>query len=216
MNNICELANNNPKDCDKSLCRLYVLYRSFSYCNSQILVPGAQLPVTCDIQIALQWRNNGRNSVSSHQPHDCLLNRLFRRKSKKTSKLRIAGLCAANSPGTSEFPTQMASNADNVSIWWLITDNMIITERYQQMYPKSLMSKSNNINLNIKLLNNLNHEIMSIYKIMWCYNVIYQFQYNADTISVYVLYVSYLAHHYLFLSGWARCWPFGSIFSGHR
>ena len=29
---------------------------------------------------ALQWRHNGRDSVSNHQPHDCLLNRLFRRK----------------------------------------------------------------------------------------------------------------------------------------
>ena len=35
----------------------------------------------------LQWRHNGRESVSNHQPHDCLLNRLFRRGTKKTSKL---------------------------------------------------------------------------------------------------------------------------------
>ena len=48
----------------------------------------------------------------------CLLNRLFRRKSKKTSKLRVTGLCAGNSPGTGEFPAQMASDAENVSIWW--------------------------------------------------------------------------------------------------
>ena len=66
----------------------------------------------------LQWRHNGRGSVSNHQPHDCLLNRLFRRRSKKTSKLRVTGLCAGNSPGTGEFPAQMASNAENVSIWW--------------------------------------------------------------------------------------------------
>ena len=31
----------------------------------------------------LQWRHNGRGSVSNHQPHHCLLNRLFRRRSKK-------------------------------------------------------------------------------------------------------------------------------------
>ena len=47
---------------------------------------------------ALQWRHNGRDSVTNHQPHDCLLNRLFRRRSKKTSKLSVAGLCAGNSP----------------------------------------------------------------------------------------------------------------------
>ena len=55
--------------------------------------------------------------TSNHQPHDCLLNRLFRCKSKKISKLRVTGLCAGNSPGTGEFPTQMDSNAENVSIW---------------------------------------------------------------------------------------------------
>ena len=48
--------------------------------------------------ITLQWRHNGRDGVSNHQPHDCLLNRLFQRRSKKTSKLRIIGLCAGNSP----------------------------------------------------------------------------------------------------------------------
>ena len=63
--------------------------------------------------IALQWRHNERDGVSNHQPRDCLLNRLFRRRSKKTSKLRLTGLCA----GKGEFPAQMASNAENVSIW---------------------------------------------------------------------------------------------------
>ena len=73
----------------------------------------------CSLQwCALPWRHNGRDSVSNHQPHDCLLNRLFRRRSKKTSKLRVAGLCAGTSPGTGEFPAQMASYAENVSICW--------------------------------------------------------------------------------------------------
>ena len=66
----------------------------------------------------LRWRHTGHDGVSNHQPHDCLLNRLFRRKSKKTSKLRVTGLCAGNSPGTGEFPAQMVSNAENVSMWW--------------------------------------------------------------------------------------------------
>ena len=34
---------------------------------------------------SLEWRHNGRDSVSNHQPHVCILNRLFRRRSKKTS-----------------------------------------------------------------------------------------------------------------------------------
>ena len=54
----------------------------------------------------------GHGSVSNHQPYDCLLSRLFRRRSKKASQLRVNGLCAGNSPVTGEFPTQMASNAE--------------------------------------------------------------------------------------------------------
>ena len=45
----------------------------------------------------LQWRHIGRDRVSNHQPHDYLLNSLFKRRSKKTSKLRVTGLCAGNS-----------------------------------------------------------------------------------------------------------------------
>ena len=45
-----------------------------------------------------------------------LLNRLFSRRSKKTPKFRVTGLCAGNSPMTGEFPAQMASNAENVPI----------------------------------------------------------------------------------------------------
>ena len=41
-----------------------------------------------------------------------------RRRSKKTSKPRATGLCAGNSPDAGEFPAQMASNGENVSIWW--------------------------------------------------------------------------------------------------
>ena len=66
----------------------------------------------------LRWRRNGHGGVSNHQPHHCLLNRLFGCRSKKTSKVRVTGLCVGNSPGTGEFPSQMASNAENVSIWW--------------------------------------------------------------------------------------------------
>ena len=63
-------------------------------------------------QYTLQWRHNGRDGVSNHQPHDILINRLFRRRSKETPKLRVTGLCVGNSPATGEFPAQMASNAE--------------------------------------------------------------------------------------------------------
>ena len=52
----------------------------------------------------LHWRHNDHAGVSHHQTHDCLLNRLFRRRSKKTSKLRVTGLCVGNSPGSGKSP----------------------------------------------------------------------------------------------------------------
>ena len=55
----------------------------------------------------MSWCHNERDGVPDLQPHDCLLNRLFRRRSQKTSK-----------PVTGEFPAQRDSNAENVSIWW--------------------------------------------------------------------------------------------------
>ena len=50
--------------------------------------------------------------------YGCLVYRLFRRRSKKTSKLCVTALCAGNSPVTGEFPAQRASSAENGSIWW--------------------------------------------------------------------------------------------------
>ena len=54
--------------------------------------------------ISLRWRHNGCDGVSNHQPFDYLLNRLFRHRSKKTSKLRVTGLCVGNSPGPVNSP----------------------------------------------------------------------------------------------------------------
>ena len=54
--------------------------------------------------MSLQWRYNDHDGVSNHQPHHCLLNRLFRRRSRKTSKLRVTGLCVGNSPGPVNSP----------------------------------------------------------------------------------------------------------------
>ena len=64
----------------------------------------------------LQWRHNEPDSDSNHRRLDSLLNRLFTRRSKKTSKLLVTGLW--NSPVAGGFPSQRASYADNVSIWW--------------------------------------------------------------------------------------------------
>ena len=87
--------------------------------QTAVLAVAAKLPSwQLSFVSALLWRHNGSECVSNHQPHNCLLNRLFRRRSTKTWKLRVTGLCAGNSPATGEFPAQMASNAENVFIWW--------------------------------------------------------------------------------------------------
>ena len=70
--------------------------------------------------MSLRWRYNGGDGVSSHQPHHCLLNSLF----TENINFRVTGLCVGKSPMTGEFPAQMASNAENVSIWWRHHDNL--------------------------------------------------------------------------------------------
>ena len=82
---------------------------------------------------SLQWRHNGHDGISNHQPHDCFLNRLFSRTSKKTSKLRVTDLCVGNSPVIGEFSAQMASNIENVSIWWHHHDMSIWTCIHQEL-----------------------------------------------------------------------------------
>ena len=56
------------------------------------------------VAVALRWRHNDHDGVSNHQPRGWLLNRLFTRRSKKTSKLRVTGLCTENSPGPVNSP----------------------------------------------------------------------------------------------------------------
>ena len=51
----------------------------------------ADAVASCSV-ILLLWRHNGGYGVSNHQPHDSLLNRLFKCRSKKTSKHRVTGL----------------------------------------------------------------------------------------------------------------------------
>ena len=93
--------------------------------------------------LPLQWRHNEHDGVASHQPYDWLLNPIFRRRSKKTSKLRrVTDLCAGNPPMTGEFPAQRASDAENVSIWWRHhgcwklgkwqTSNPSVTQQFKQ------------------------------------------------------------------------------------
>ena len=68
------------------------MFNQLPYCMLNSWAPGNAI---CRHEtwsaLTLQWRHNGRDSVSNHQSHNCLLNRLFRRRSKKTSNLRVTG-----------------------------------------------------------------------------------------------------------------------------
>ena len=55
------------------------------------------------LSAAFQWRHNERDGDSNHRLLGCLLYRLFRRRSQKTSQLRITGHFKGNTPVTGGF-----------------------------------------------------------------------------------------------------------------
>ena len=114
----------------------------------------------------LQWRYNEHEGVSNHQPHDCLLNRIFRRRSKKTSKFRVTGLCEGNSPVPGELPAQRASNAENVSISWRHHDQPTHWVKLTYMYSKfcklGLYSYNDNHEFRMYMLHEWNQIIHNI------------------------------------------------------
>ena len=74
-------------------------------------------------------RVTGPLCVSNHLRIDCLLNRLFRRRSKKTSKLLLTGLCEGNRPVTA-------------SIWWRHHDVFSLDCNYELLSRLSDNSKA--------------------------------------------------------------------------
>ena len=68
------------------LRQLYQVYIYTTYVTQPI---PRIMPTDCSV--SLLWRHNGREGGSNHQPNDSLLNRPFRRRSKKTLKLRVTG-----------------------------------------------------------------------------------------------------------------------------
>ena len=69
---------------------------------------------------------------------------------KKTSQLLVTGLCARNSPVTGEFPAQMASNAEKVSIWWRHHDIYQLCVRYLTKHRAQLFD-GDTLTINIQL-----------------------------------------------------------------
>ena len=127
QNRFCEIIHYNDKEIFWHITEWMRHWgRYVSYCHIMVWIIQARTQSRSSVK-PLLWRHNGRDGVSNHQPHDCLLNHSFRRRSKQTSKFRVTSLCAWNSPLTGEFPAQMASSAETVSIWW----------RHHEMHCKS-------------------------------------------------------------------------------
>ena len=116
-------------------CHLWFGYGDFIIIGAKLIAHVQHIPrIVCFVEFkkcfTLKCRHNERDGVSDHQPYGCLPSRLIRRKSKKTSKCRVIGLCAGNSPVTGEFPARRASNAENISIWWRHQDFSDILKDY--------------------------------------------------------------------------------------
>ena len=76
---------------------------SFVFCINLILQlgdcsVGTYVFIVCGIP--LHWHHYERDGISNHRRLNCLFNCLLRRRSKKTSKIRVTGLYEWNSPVT--------------------------------------------------------------------------------------------------------------------
>ena len=69
---------------------------------------------------SLQWRHNGRDSVSNHQPHIVFSTVYSDAVQRKLQAPRHWPFCGEfnGDRWIDEFPAQMASNAENISISW--------------------------------------------------------------------------------------------------
>ena len=73
-----------------SMQSMYVYwdYLQYSYIRTRVTSlftkPFDNIKVVSWVFSPLRWRHNGHNSVSNHQPYNCLLNCLFRHRSNKT------------------------------------------------------------------------------------------------------------------------------------
>ena len=93
------------------------------------------------LAITLPWRHNDHDSVSNHQPHGCLLNRLFRRRSNETSKLRVTGLCVGNSPGPVNSRTKGQLRGKCLHLMtssWIISNTLSLISRHFYRIAKEI------------------------------------------------------------------------------
>ena len=96
------------------------------------------------LPFSLHWRHNDHDGVSNHQPHGCLLNLLFGRRSKKTSKLRVTGLCVGNSPGSMNSP-----HKGPVTRKMFRFDDVIMSQTYDRVSHRTVVCHWNKSMINV-------------------------------------------------------------------
>ena len=107
----------------------------------------------------LQWRHYEHDGVSN-QPHHCLLNHLFRRRSKQASKLRVTGLW----PGNSGNSPVNSMHKWPVTRKMFLFDDVIMTHFRLGTADKAASAKLNNL---IFLLKNCDRQQLTINYTIW-------------------------------------------------
>ena len=79
------------------------------------------------------------HGVLNYWQPQCLFNRLFRRTSKKTSKIRVNGPFQGNPQVAGGSPSQMVSNAENVSMSWRLHVKINHICAHAQTYRRHVM-----------------------------------------------------------------------------
>ena len=108
----------------------------------------------CDHQAVITMTSWWARWCLRSPAHYCLLNRLFRCRSKKPSNFRGTGLCEGNSSVTGEFPAQRASNMfpfDDV-IMRFLWPFWIMSSEQQNVYKNRYGQRNENENLKTKNL----------------------------------------------------------------
>ena len=110
---------------------------------------------------SLQWRHNEHDDASNHRGLHCLLKHLFRRRSKKTSNLRLTGLCEGNPPVTGGFPSQRAVTGK------MFPFDDVIMCHFKQMYNVIIISIMVTRAFPLEMLTEVFPKILSVINLKW-------------------------------------------------
>ena len=98
------------------------------------------------VKTSLHWRHNDHDGVSNHQPHGCLLTRLFRRRSKKMDGSKVIQWFTDNGmqANPSKFQFMVISPDDDCAQSLVLNENtVLVSEKHVQVLGVIIDSKLN-------------------------------------------------------------------------